>query len=276
MRDALAAELRDQIRGVTGALLVVGLSFHYTMETWQLGWTLPLPYLIGYAVVGLSLVLAVTRSVGFHERESGASSESKPRWYVAVDFAQILLQSFVASYAILLLLGIIDLSSSPSLAMRLGLVEVVPLGFGAALANRLFGGEGEQRAEEGKFPQNVAVFAIGAIFVASTVAPTQEMELIAVHMGWLRHASLVALSLSLVYLILYELEFSGQRARVERPRAIQVGTTFLVYFVGGVISFLMLLAFGHFADATLALVYQETVVLAFPASLGAAAAEVII
>ncbi|WP_143423224.1 DUF2391 family protein [Halegenticoccus soli] len=39
----LRQALQNQIRGVTGALLVVGLTFHYTMETWWLGWTLPLP-----------------------------------------------------------------------------------------------------------------------------------------------------------------------------------------------------------------------------------------
>jgi uncharacterized membrane protein len=36
------------------------------------------------------------------------------------------------------------------------------------------------------------------------------------------------------------------------------------------------MGFGHFIEATVALVYQETVVLAFPAAVGAAAAEVVI
>lgn len=41
--------------------------------------------------------------------------------------------------------------------------------------------------------------------------------------------------------------------------------------VGTAIAFSLLLGLGHFIDATVALTYQEAVVLVFPASLGAAA-----
>lgn len=275
MPQPIARELIDQIRGITGALLVVGLMFHYTMETWWLGWTLPLPYLVVYALVGLSLVVVLTRSVGFHRREQGQNEASGP-WSLGFSFAEILLQSFVASYLMLLILGIIDLSSSLNLVMRLGLIEVVPLGFGAALANRVFGAEDEQEQQEGQFPRNIAVFSLGALFIASTVAPTQEMELIAVYMSWSQHLLLIALTLVLIYLILFELEFKGQQARTATDWHFHIGTTFVVYLVGAAVSFLLLLGFGHFIDAGPALVYQETVILAFPASLGAAAAEVII
>lgn len=177
----------------------------------------------------------------------------------------------------LLLIGIIDLESSVNHVVRLGLIEIVPLGFGAALANRLFGGErGENSDEEGEFPRNLAVFVIGALFISATIAPTQEMELISVHMSWLHHLSLIAATLVLIYLILYELEFKGHDTRVQKEKRLQVGTVFVVYAVGATVSFLLLLAFGHFIDATVALAYQETVVLAFPASLGCAAAELVI
>ena len=269
--------LRDQIRGITGALLVVGLTFHYTMETWWLGWTLPMTYLLGYAVVGLAIVVAITRIVGFHRTEQNAAEERNPKWMVLVDFAEILLQSFVAAYVILLVLGVIDFGTSLNLVVRLGLIEVAPLGFGAAMANRLFGSTNQEEAEkEMQFPKNVALFAVGAIFIAATIAPTQEMELIAAHMGWLRHLLLVMLTIVLVYLLLYELGFEGQRGRSHRNWRMELGTTFLVYFVGAVMSFLLLTGFGHFANATVALMYQETVVLAFPASLGAAGAQVVI
>ena len=209
--------------------------------------------------------------------EQKQSEQSNPRWYIALDFAEILLQSFVASYLILLVLGIIDLSSSPNTVVRLGLIEVVPLGFGAALANRLFGGSGgENSNKESQFPKNIGLFTIGAMFTTSAIAPTQEMELIAVHMDWIRHFLLIALTLVLIYLIMFELEFRGQKARVQRSWRLQVGTVFVVYAVGAAVSFLLLMRFGHFINGTVALVFQETTVLAFPASLGAAAAEVVI
>jgi putative integral membrane protein (TIGR02587 family) len=276
MTKPVAHEFRSQIRGITGALLVVGLTFHYTMETWWLAWILPLPYIVGFAFVGLTLVILVTRSIGFHKGEGQTGRSSQWR-HAVIDFPQILLQSFIASYVILLLLGIIDLTSSLNLAVRLGLLEVVPLGFGAAMANDLLGStDGEAANEETRFPKNLAVFTIGALFISSTIAPTQEMELIAVHMDWLRLLLLIVFTLVLIYLVLYELEFQGQQARIKQEWRFQVGTVFIVYLVGATVAFFLLLGFGHFIDATFALVYQETVILAFPASLGAAAAEVLI
>ena len=69
MLKPLVEELRSQIRGITGSHLVVGLTFHYTMETWWLGWTLPLPHIVGYALVGLLMVVVLTHYIGFHEEE---------------------------------------------------------------------------------------------------------------------------------------------------------------------------------------------------------------
>jgi len=227
--------------------------------------------------VGLALVLGITRQIGFRTDRQTPVEQASPLRDAVVDFAQIVLQSFVASYTILLLIGIVDVSTSPNLVVRLGLVELVPLGFGAALANRLFGSTDQGEAEkEVRFPENVAVFSVGALFVASTIAPTREMELVAAHMGWPRHVLLVALTLVLVYLVLYELDFRGQGGRVRDRWHLQAGTVFVVFAVGASVSFLLLLAFGHFVGATVALAYQETVVLAFPASLGAAAAQVIL
>lgn len=277
MANSVVNEVQNQIRGITGALLVIGITFLYTMETWWWGGTLALPYLVGYALVGLTLIALIARYVGFHQGEQDQMEQSDPWWYVVLDFAQILTQSFLASYLILLVIGIIDLGSSLDIVVRLGLIEVVPLGFGAAMANRLFGGTGEQEAKkETQFPKNLAIFTVGALFVSSTIAPTQEMELIATHMGWLRHFALIVLTLLLVYLILYEVEFKGHEARTQQDKWLQIRTVFLVYAVGATLSFFMLAAFGHFIDGTVALMYELTVVLAFPASLGAAAAEVII
>lgn len=81
MPTAAVQTLRAQIRGVTGALLVVGLTFHYTMETW--GWTLPLTYLAGYAFVGLALVVVLTHWVGFREQEGEITQQNPLRYAVS-------------------------------------------------------------------------------------------------------------------------------------------------------------------------------------------------
>lgn len=47
MTDPLLDELREQRRGFVGALFVVGVTFLYTMESWQLTETLPISHLLG-------------------------------------------------------------------------------------------------------------------------------------------------------------------------------------------------------------------------------------
>lgn len=271
MEDRTVELLRNQIRGIVGALLVLGLTFPYTMETWWLARILPYQHLTIYAGLGLVLIALLARYVGF--KRQNESDTLDPSGMI-VDLAYIVLQSLIASYVTLALIGIIELGDPLSLIVRLGLVEMVPLGFGAAMANKLLRGE-ERDSREGAFPRNVAVFAVGAVFISGSIAPTQEMELISAHMNWFRHVLLGIFSLVVVYLSLYELEFKGQSGRSTDTK-FEVGTTFIAYGVGLVVSALLLTAFGHFRGATVSLIVQETLVLGYPASLGAAAAEVVI
>lgn len=271
--ESVRNEFREQGRGIVGALLVVGLTFLYTMETWWLGWTLPLGHLLAYALVGLAIVLVVARNVGFRREEREESKTSLPG--LAVEYTEILVQSSVAAVVGLFTLGIATLGDSPSVVLRLGLLEVVPLGFGAALANRLFVHTGAAE-EEVQFPRNLAIFTLGALFVSGTIAPTREIELIAAHMGWGRHALLVVLTLFVVYVTLYELSFRGQPGRAYEKRRYEIGTAFLAFAVSTGVATFLLWGYGHFDGATLALVVQETTVLAFPAAVGAVGAQVVL
>lgn len=273
MLQGLGDELREQGRGVVGALLVAGLALSYTMEVWWHGWQLPVTTVLVYAVVGLAVVLAIARSVGFRKDETGGKQLGLPR--VFANFAELLVQSFVTAYAVLLLFGIIGLASSPYTVARLGLILVVPMGFGAAMANHVLGGkEGEKSFE---FPRNLGLFALGAIFLAAPVAPTQEMELMAAHAGWWRLAAIVVASVLASHLMLYELEFKGQKQRLKGHSAVTVwGSTFIAYLVAFVVAVAMLAAFGHFSATPPEVWVQEAIVLSFIGSIGGSAAQVVL
>lgn len=271
MLQGLVDELRDQGRGVTGALLVVGLALGYTMEVWWHGWQLPVLNLFAYAVVGLAAVLAITRYVGFRQEETGKQFDL---WQVFTNFTELLVQSFLTAYAVLLLFGIVDLDSSPYEIARLGLILVVPMGFGAAMANHILGGE--KGNDSFQFPKNLGLFALGATFLAAPVAPTQEMELMAAHAGWWRLAAIVVASILASYLMLYELEFKGQEQRLKRQSAATLwGSTFVAYLVAFVVSVAMLAAFGHFSMTPPEVWVQEAIVLSFIGSIGGSAAQVV-
>lgn len=62
----------------------------------------------------------------------------------------------------------------------------------------------------------------------------------------------------------------------DRSRASQVGLAFLVYVVGFVVATALLLGFGQLAGATSLEAVAFAVVLAFPASVGASGAEVVL
>lgn len=274
MVDPLADVLRNQIRGVAGALLVVGLPVLYTSEMWRLGWRLPILYLLAYALVGLSAILLVTRRIGFRAEAEDETVDSTLR--IASSFAELVLQSFVAAYVVLLAFGIVDLGDSLDTVVRIGLINVVPLGLGASISNRLLA-ESDEEIQEATFPQNVPTFAFGAVFFAFTVAPTREIELIAVHAGWWRLAGIVFLSVLVIQLVLYELEFRGHSSRIaSRTAPAQLGTTFVVYAVSIVVSVALLAAFGHFAGTRPTEWVQQTIVLGFVASAGASAGEVVL
>lgn len=74
MARSAADVLRTQGRGVTGALLVVGVATLYTMETWWIARVLPTTHLLAYALGGLAVVFLPTREVGFREDDDGRSS----------------------------------------------------------------------------------------------------------------------------------------------------------------------------------------------------------
>lgn len=272
--DARVA-LHDLGRGMVGALLF-GAPVLFTMETWWLGRTLHPAYVLGYVVVGLLLVLGLLRVVGFRDDES--PPVRPPR--LAVDFALLLLEALLAAFVVLLALGVLRPGDSLVTMARVALLQVVPLGLGAAIANRLLGERHEEDPETHRegLARNVGLFALGAVFYTFPLAPTEEVELLASSAGWVRMPFLVALSVVVTYLSLYVLEFRGHHRRVQlMPQGwLRWGEACLGYATAFAAGALMLLAFGHFSDGTFATWLQDAVVLAFPAALGGSAARVVL
>lgn len=265
-------ELREQGRGVVGALLVLGVALTYTMEAWWIGVQVSTLHLLAYVVLGLTLALAATRTVGFRDEDDDEVGRS-PFW---VEFAEVVFQSLLAGYGMLFLLGVVTLDDPLSFVVRIGLITVVPLAFGASLANELLGDD-QTDLPERAFPGNLAVFAIGAVFVAGPIAPTDEIDLLAARAGWLRLAAVLAATLLVTYVTLYTLEFRGQSRRLEgRSRSLLVGQTCLVYALAVLVGFGLLWATNDLTADPLSTWVQQTIVVAFPASIGAGGARVVI
>jgi putative integral membrane protein (TIGR02587 family) len=275
--------LRNQVRGVTGALVVSGVTILLTIEMWWLAWQRPASHLIVYTVIGLGIVLFITRSSGFRVEEENEDNPEYDLARLTVNFAELVLQSVFAAVGVLFVYGVLDLASSLHVVARAALLQVVPLGFGAALANRLLHeaeDDEEDSAEQQSLRANVAIFAAGAIFFSLPLGASIEVNVLAANAGWPRLAAIVSMALVMAYLILYELEFRGQSRRRSGERKLRemlthVGQTCIVYAVGVAVSALLLWGFGYLTYSVTVDV-QKILVLSFPTTVGGAAARVIL
>jgi putative integral membrane protein (TIGR02587 family) len=116
---------------------------------------------------------------------------------------------------------------------------------------------------------------VGALFVALTVAPTDEMPLI----GYLirnQHAiATVVLSLGVLHFFMQGVGFSGH-ASAEDHGAASVFLRLVVvgYALALATSAFLLWVFGRYEGASVQSALRMTIVLALPATLGAAAARI--
>ena len=120
--------------------------------------------------------------------------------------------------------------------------------------------------------------AAGAVFVAFNVAPTEEVILIAYTMTPWHAVALAAVSILLLHLFVYAVGFAGQE---EPPDYAGFWLTFLHFTIAGfgialLVSLYVLWTFERTAGLDVSDVAMMMVVLAFPASLGAATARLIV
>jgi len=155
-------------------------------------------------------------------------------------------------------------------------LQAVPAALGALVARRQLSGDiAEGEEDEASYPDELFLMFAGALYFAMNLASTEEMRLIAYLATPLGAVGLLFLSVVLLHLIVFEAGFAGQDEKATPLRA------FLDYTLPGYAfclsaSFAMLWTFGGLDGHGLQSVAANVVVLAFPASLGAAAARLLV
>jgi putative integral membrane protein (TIGR02587 family) len=159
-------------------------------------------------------------------------------------------------------------------------LQAVPGSIGALLAQSQFGQgeeEGRKRREAGHLGEYFFM-VVGALFLAANVAPTEEVVLIAQAATPWHALLLAALSVALMHAFVFAVEFRGQEAL---PPGTPFWSAFLRFSVLGyalalLASAYVLWTFGRLDGTSLAEALRITIVLGFPAALGAAAARLIL
>jgi putative integral membrane protein (TIGR02587 family) len=255
-----------------GGAIIFALPLLMTMEMWWLGFTIDRGKLLLLVIVLLPTLSLLSHHVGFEPT-------FQPRDDVADAFVAYAV-GFLASLFVLVALGIITLETRFADAFGKVTVQAVPGSIGAVLARTLLGGE---HADEGpptrdSYAGELFIMATGALFLSLSIAPTEEVLKIAVGLPPWRTAFLVLLSLVLMHAFVYAVEFHGSASRSESA---SVASEFLRLTVAGyalalLISAYVLWTFGRTDGLAAVELLRSSVVLAFPASIGAAAARLIL
>jgi putative integral membrane protein (TIGR02587 family) len=189
-------ELDDILRAASGGF-IFATPLLYTMEMWWIGTTADVRKLLLFLGIAflISLGLAHTRSGGFNE-ESGRFASLEQ----AIDGIAI---GLVGAVVVLAVLNRIHLGDPLESILGKVIVQAVPLSIGVAVANAIFGRHGERSREgddegEGQsasqaFVADFGATIIGAIFLSFSIAPTDEIPLLAAELDYSHSLALIGL-----------------------------------------------------------------------------------
>lgn len=283
-RGSWRDEIQDLLRAASGGF-IFAVPLLYTMEMWEIGVTAALWQLLLFLGVALAMNLGLARS-----RSGGFKEETD--WFATIEQAvDTIAVGIIGGGLVLLVLNQIALDDPPESILGRVLAQAVPLSIGAALASAIFGprgnrsrgGDEEASGDEDKnkhktpsawraFLSDAGATSLGAIFLAFSIAPTDEVSLLAVELTPKHQIALVGLSLLLSYMIVFVSGFSSGSHKQPGPFQLPITETAFSYSLALVVAFTALLLFDRveFNDPPehiLALV----IVLGLPASVGGAA-----
>jgi putative integral membrane protein (TIGR02587 family) len=252
-----------------GGALVFTLPMLMTMEMWEFGFAMDRWRLLLLLALSLPMLMFLSHYSGF-EATWGWKEDLR-------DVATALGVGAVVSAAVLWLFGIIDAGMPRSEIVGKIALQAVPGALGALLGRSQLGrdsagGHGET------YPGELVVMVVGALFLSLNVAPTEEMVLIAYRMDPVQTLLLPPLSLLVMHGFVFASEFKGSTPIPQETPWWSVFLRFTVvgYVVALLTSVYVLWTFGRFDGVGFDMALAISVVLAFPAAVGAAAARLIL
>lgn len=270
-------EMTDLARAFSGAFLF-GIPLLFTMEMWWIGayaepWKLVL-------LLGLTLVanLGLTYFAGFKPGHG---------WGQAVEqMIEAVSVGVVASAVVLVVLNRITVADPLDSILGKIIVQSVPLSIGASLSSVVFGPGEDRQGDDGPDADyhpwkalfnDLGATAIGGVFLGVSIAPTDEVVMLAAGMSWLHEAALVVLSLLIGYGVVFVSGFDQTSMTVDNPGPFQrpLTETTAAYIVSLLVAALSLYLFDRidFAEPFHS-VMSQVIVLALPTTIGGAAGRI--
>jgi putative integral membrane protein (TIGR02587 family) len=261
------------VRAFGGAILF-SLPMFMTMEMWWLSFHMDRLRLAVFLAGGVPLLVGLSHYIGFEDTFGWLDD--------LVDAFVAYAVGFMAGGTMMVLFSVIEPGMSAHEIIGKIAVQALAGAIGAMLAQNLFGEVLEedktQRRVQG-YGSELFIMAVGSLFIAFNVAPTEEMVLISYQMSRWHAVILAVVSLLLMHTFVYAVRFSGQELRC--PPGTPLWSLFVRYTVTGyavalLISLYALWVFGRIDATSVESVIMAMLVLGFPAAMGAAAARLIL
>jgi putative integral membrane protein (TIGR02587 family) len=282
LEKSWTSEADDAVRGLSGGFLI-GVPVVFAVDSWWLGDQLTPAnalYLIAFAYL---LTLAVVFWSGFR---TGA----RATWRRLGDALEAMALAIFTLFVVFGSLG--QIFNGQPITSTVGRIAVAlaPLSIGIAVANHVVPRGASRVGNDVERRDDVAVenagsdwqltahelgaAAAGALFICMAIVPGDELTDIVTEVPLRNLPFVIVLSLLFSYVVVFAAGFRGQRQRrIDRgPLQHPVAETVSAYVVALAISWFALGFFGHVGFHTPGLVvFMKCVLLAFPASVGAAA-----
>jgi putative integral membrane protein (TIGR02587 family) len=277
MMSTLVLDNRHYAHGLArafGGALIFSFPLLMTMEMWSLGFTITPVRLMVFLALSLPLLFGLSYYAGFRKTYGPRDD--------ALDALAAVAVGFVTVSVLLSLFGVLRLGQAADEIVGKLSVQVVPAAIGALLARKQLAAASDEAADEpmeendrDTYGSELFLMAVGSLFVAFNVAPTEEMVLIAYKMTPWHALALMALSIGLLHVIVYSLGFAGQHPH-DRPAVAFAHFTLPGYAIALLIALYTQWTFGHLDGEGSSQFMMTTAVLAFPAALGAGAARLLV
>jgi putative integral membrane protein (TIGR02587 family) len=276
-------EIREIISGASGGFLF-GIPLLYTMEVWFIGSHVQPPILLIALAIIFIIILLLNKIEGFRPQ---ASKNLKDAIAESIETLAI---GIVCTGLMLVILRQIDFQTPLTETLGKIIFESAPFSLGVAFSRSLLSGDREVDLDQNDkksfqttdnqeviWRDTLADFIatlMGAVFVAFSIAPTDEVRMLAASSSPLELLILMAASIYMSYNIVFAAKFTNYRKRHQQQGLFQSprSETVISYLISLAAGMIMLWFFQQLSFSDPGFIWlRYSIILGFPASIGGAA-----
>lgn len=285
--DNWQQELKEIVSGASGGFLF-GIPLLYTMEVWFIGSYVQPPILLSIFGITFIIIFLLNRIEGFRPQES----ETLPG--ALAETTETLAIGIVCATLMLIILQRIDFETPLTETLGKIIFEGIPFALGVAFSRSLLSGDSEADLDARKSNKtatnnrktnskklvwkdtiaDLTATLIGALFIAFSIAPTDEITVLAATANSSRLLIILGASLFISYGIVFASNITNYQQRRQQQGLFQTppSETVISYLISLIAGMLMLWFFQKIAFSDPWLVWlRYSIILALPASIGGAA-----